>query len=475
MGTLWLQCALIVLLTLANGFFAASEIAIVSARRGRLQQRAETGSRGARIALDLAHEPNRFLATVQVGISLIGTFAAAFGGDVLADPLARRLSPVIGPTSAEAVALTLVVLLITYLSLILGELVPKRLALQQAEAIATSVAPIMLRVARLAAPIVWFLTVSTQTVLTLLGRGRAVEEPVTEEDVLSLVREGTQVGTVEPTEQQIIQNVFDLTDRTVRSLMTPRTALVAVALDTPLAVAVERVLASGYSRIPVYAGSLDNVVGILHVRDLLGALYRVVSEQAPPAPLRDLLHPPVFVPGHLRVAALRQPFQHGQTHLAVVVDEYGQVDGIVTLEDVLEELTGDIADEYDTTDSTVVRRPDDSFLVDGRLSYPDAVARIGLPPRDELADLADFDTVAGFLLVLLGHMPRVGEVVTWRGWRFEVVDMDGLRIDRVLISPPRITAASQDEGALALGAVLPPVPDNPDHQRPSGEGQEPAP
>ena len=474
MGTIWLQFAVIILLMLANGFFAASEIAIVSARRGRLQQRAESGNRGAHVALELAQEPNRFLATVQVGISLIGTFAAAFGGDALAGPLARRLSPVVGPGSANAVALMLVVLLITYLSLILGELVPKRLAMQQAEAVATFVAPIMRLIARLAAPIVWFLTVSTQAVLTLLGRGRAVEEPVTEEDVLSLVREGAQVGTVEPTEQQIIQNVFELTDRTVRSIMTPRTALMAVALDTPFDAAVERILASGYSRIPVYEGSLDNVVGILHVKDLLGALYRRVGEQAPPAPLQDLLHPPVFVPGHLRVAALLQPFQQGRTHLAVVVDEYGQVDGIVTLEDVLEELTGDIADEYDAADMTVVRRPDGSFLVDGRLSYPDAVERIGLPPRDELEleDLGDFDTVAGFLLVLLGHIPRVGEAATWHGWRFEVVDMDGVRIDRVLISRPRSKAEAQDEGALALGAVMPPLPADPAHQRRSGEEQE---
>ena len=473
MGTIWLQFAVIILLMLANGFFAASEIAIVSARRGRLQQRAESGNRGAHVALELAQEPNRFLATVQVGISLIGTFAAAIGGDALAGPLARRLSPVVGPGSANAVALMLVVLLITYLSLILGELVPKRLAMQQAEAVATFVAPIMRLIARLAAPIVWFLTVSTQAVLTLLGCGRAVEAPVTEEDVLSLVREGAQVGTVEPTEQQIIQNVFELTDRTVRSIMTPRTALMAVALDTPFDVAVERVLASGYSRIPVYEGSLDNVVGILHVKDLLGALYRRVGGQMPPS-LRDLLHPPVFVPGHLRVAALRQSFQQGQTHMVVVVDEYGQVDGIVTLEDVLEELTGDIADEYDAADMTVVRRPDGSFLVDGRLSYPDAVDRIGLPPRDELEleDLGDFDTVAGFLLVLLGHIPRVGEAATWHGWRFEVVDMDGVRIDRVLISRPRSKAEAQDEGALALGAVMPPLPDDPAHQRRSGDGQE---
>ncbi|HSH77506.1 MAG TPA: hemolysin family protein, partial [Herpetosiphonaceae bacterium] len=345
MSSTWLQFAIIVLLILANGFFAASEIAIVSARRGRLEQRAATGSGGARIALTLADEPNRFLATVQGGITLISTFAAAFGGDVLQAPIARALTPYIGARSAGMIALALVVLLITYLSLILGELVPKRLALQRAEAIAVSVAPAMQRITSLAAPIVWFLTISTQAVLRVLGRARHEEEPVTEDDVLSLVREGTEVGAIEAAEQELIQRVFDFADSTARSIMTPRTEIVAVALDTPLDEVVQRVIESGYSRIPVYQGSLDTVAGILYPKDVLRVLqHRTAAGSAPP--LAELVRPPVFVLEHQHLSSVLQHFRQTQTHLALVVDEYGQVDGLLTLEDVLEELTGDIADEY---------------------------------------------------------------------------------------------------------------------------------
>ena len=459
MSSTWLQFAIIVLLILANGFFAASEIAIVSARRGRLEQRAAGGSGGARIALTLADEPNRFLATVQVGITLISTFAAAFGGDVLQAPIARALTPYIGARSAGLTALVLVVLLITYLSLILGELVPKRLALQRAENIAVSVAPAMQRIAGLAAPVVWFLTISTQAVLRVLGRARHEEEPVTEDDVLSLVREGTEVGAIEAAEQEMIQRVFDFADSTARSIMTPRTEIVAVAVDTPLDEVVRRVIESGYSRIPVYQGSLDTVAGILYAKDVLRVLQPGAAGPTPP--LADLVRPSVFVLEHQRLSSVLQHFRQTQTHLALVIDEYGQVDGLLTLEDVLEELTGDIADEYDEADNAVVRRPDGSYLVDGLLSYADAVDRIGLPARDEIRDLDGFDTVAGLLLALLEHIPASGERATWHGWQFEVMDMDGVRIDKVLVVPPRLDEQAQDEAALALGAVLPPPPPAP--------------
>ena len=456
MGSTLLQFAVIIALMLANGFFAASEIAIVSARRGRLEQRAEAGSHGARIALQLLEEPNRFLATVQVGITLISTFAAAFGGDVLAGPLAQLLEPYTGPRYAEMIALTAIVLLITYLSLILGELVPKRLALQRAEAIATSVAPVMQRISKLAAPVVWFLTLSTHAVLSLVGRSKEQEEQVTEEDVLSLVREGAEAGTFEAAEQEMIARVFDFADCTSRSIMTPRTEIIALSEETALDEAVERVLQSGYSRIPVYQGSLDKIVGILYAKDLLRALQQHEDAARKTFRLGDLMRPPVFVLEHQRVSAVLQQFRQSHTHLAVVIDEYGQVDGLVTLEDVLEELTGDIHDEYDETDTSVVQRPDGSFLVDGLLPYGDAEDRIGLPPRGADDDLEHFDTVAGLLLALLEHIPTSGETVTWQGWRFEVVDMDGVRIDKVLVYPPAFDEQAQDEAALAMGAMLPP-------------------
>ena len=455
MAQVWVQFIVIVILILANGFFAASEIAVVSSRRGRLQQRAEAGSRNARIALQLADEPNRFLATVQVGISLIGTLAAAFGGNVLSAPLAAALAPYTGAAYAAPLALALVVLLITYLSLILGELAPKRLALQRAEAMATFVAPIMLFISRLAAPVVWFLTLSTQAVLRLVGRANAEEEQVTEEDVLSLVREGTEAGAIEAAEQEMIERVFDFTDATARAIMTPRPTIVGVALDTPLDEVTRQVIESGYSRIPVYRDSLDTIEGVLYAKDLLRAAAHDGAETSRPA-MAELLRPPVFVLEHQRVAAVLQQFKQTQTHLALVLDEYGQVAGLLTLEDILEELTGDIDDEYDEADSMVAQRADGSLLVDGRLAYGDAERRVGLPPRAEITDLTDFETVAGLVLALLEHIPAEGETTSWRDWSFEVVDMDGVRIDKVLVRPPAISERSRDEAALALGAVLPP-------------------
>jgi len=459
----WLQFTIIVILILANGFFAGSEIALVSSRRGRLQHAAEAGSRNARIALQLLGEPSRFLATIQVGITLIGTFAAAFGGDVFADPLAQAIAPYVGAQYARIVAFVLIVLMITYLSLILGELVPKRLALQSAETIATFAAPIMQIISRLAAPVVWFLTLSTQLVLRLLGRHNQQEEQVTEEDILSLVHEGTIDGTIEASERELIERVFDFTNVTARSIMTPRTEIFAVAIDTPLDQVVSQVLEAGYSRVPVYRGSLDTVEGILHAKDLLRVIYNPDNGTLK---LADLLRPPVFVPEHQPISTVLQLFRQSQTHLALVVDEYGQIDGIVTLEDVLEELTGDIADEYDEANTMVVRRPDGSFLVDGLLPYADAEDQLGLPLRSDLADLPNFDTLAGLLLALLEHIPTTGERITWRDWHFEIVDMDGARIDKVLVR--RINPVGKQEhteASSAMSAGLPAPQQNQDGQR----------
>lgn len=456
MDQIWLQVTFIIVLVLANGVFAASEIAIVSSRRNRLEQQAEQGSRGARTALELIEEPNRFLATVQVGITLIGIFAGAFGGDRLAGPLAEVIEPlpVVGGATAPLVALFSIVVAITYLSLILGELVPKRLALQHAEPIASSVAPAMRFLSRLAAPVVWFLTISTQAVLRLLGRNNQPEEQVTEEDILSMVRAGMQGGTVEAAEHEFIERVFDFTDVSVRSIMTPRSEMYALSVDTPLHEAVQQVIESSYSRVPVYRTTSDKIEGVLHVKDLLRAAY---AENHENAKIEDLMRPPVFVLEHQSLATVLQMFRQTHLHMAFVVDEYGQIVGLVTLEDVLEELTGNIEDEYDELDPMIARRADNSFLVDGLLSYNDAEHELGLPARESIEDeLPDFDTIAGLVLALLQHIPATGESITWRDWYFEVVDMDGVRIDKVLIRP-RNTAddQAQNEGAMAIGAILP--------------------
>src|SRR6266545_6523426 len=451
--TVSLEIAIIIVLILANGFFAASEIAIVSARKGRLEQQAAVRRRGAAAALDLSEHPNRFLATVQVGITLIGTFAAAFGGDRLAEPIAaglRAASPALADY-ASGIALGIVVVAIAYLSLILGELVPKRLALQNAEGVAAFVAPAMRRLARLATPVVWFLTVSTELVLRLLGRHNVAETPVTEEDILALVREGAAGGTVESEEHDLISSVFTFTDRTVRSLMTPRTQIVAVEIETPLPAILRTITESGYSRVPVYEAALDQIIGILYVKDLLRSWERPETID-----LRALLRPPLYVLESRRALDAFQQLQQHHSALAIVLDEYGQVAGLVTLEDMLEELVGDLADEYDEAAEAIARRDDGSYLVDGLLPIADFQKRLRIPGVDELARARGFETVAGLLLALLGRIPIAGETASWPGYRFEVVDMDGMRVDKVLITQLHLDNDQQTEAALASGALLPP-------------------
>jgi putative hemolysin len=449
-GTLF-ELAIILVLIIANGFFAAAEIAVVSARKGRLEQQAALGNRGARVALDLADNPNHFLSTVQVGITLISTLAAAFGGARLAEVLAATLLsvPALAPY-AESLALALVVVLISYLSLIIGELVPKRLALQSPEGIAIRLAPFMRFLGHLTGPIVRFLTASTELVLRLLGRYNVEETPITEDDVLALVREGTAEGTLEATEADLISSVFTFTDRTVRSLMTPRARVVAVEVHRPFVEVVDVVIESGYSRIPVYEGTLDRIIGVVHARDVLKAM-----KQSPLPELPALMRPPLYVPESQRAVVVFQRLKQQHGSLAIVVDEYGQTAGIITMEDLLEELVGDLTNETDIADVAIVRRDDGTYLVDGFLPFADLEEELNLPSAEAIADAHDFETVAGFVIAILGRIPAVGDKVEWKHYTFEVVDMDGPRVDKVLVRPPTVDAHEQTKGILASDAVTP--------------------
>ncbi|MEM8536034.1 MAG: hemolysin family protein [Chloroflexota bacterium] len=456
------EIVIILLLMLANGFFAASEIAVVSARRSRLEQQSESGNRGATSALQLANNPNQFLSTVQVGITVIGTFAAAFGGASLAGGVEQLLLSTPLAPYAATIGLTLVVVGISYFSLIIGELVPKRLALQNAEGIASTVAPIMDRIARVAGPVVRFLTFSTELVLRLLGRHKVAETPVTEEDILALVREGTESGTVEVAEQEFISSVFTFTDRSVRSLITPRIQIVALDIKTPTEEAVQKAIESGYSRLPVYDETLDNVVGVLFVKDLLQAWGRPEEVN-----LQSILKPPVFVLENQRAAIVLQQLKHQRVAMALVLDEYGQTEGLVTLEDILEELVGDLPEESERPEEEqVVRREDGSYLVDGLVAITDLVEYVDLPEAEDLARTHGFDTIAGFLLFQLGYVPQTGERLTWQHYLFEVVDMDGKRIDKILIAPVQDLERTQTEGLLAQRATkLPPNSQMPREQQ----------
>ena len=433
------EILIIVALALANGLFAGTELAMVSARRGRLEQRAEEGDAGAAAALKLQDDPDRVLAAVQVGITLISTLSGVFAGATLAGQLQPAIQdlPYIGGAAAAGAAQFLVVLLVTYISLVLGELVPKRIALQSAEGLAAFMARPMALIARLATPIIWLLSASSSLILRIIGRGNVAEERVTEEDIRALVREGAEGGSVEPQEQEFIESIFKFSDRAVRHIMTPRHEVESVEADSTLGEVIDELLESGYSRFPVYEDSPDQVIGTVHVRDLL-MLYR---RQGEGAKVREAIGAPVYVPENSRASALLATFRKSRRHMALVVGELGGIEGVVTLEDVLEEIVGEIDDEFDDASRPpVVRRDDGSLLADGIL------------PIDEVKDLLDvdalpdeetyrFDTLAGFVISLMGQIPKTGDAVSWEGWRFEVIDMDGLRVDKVLISQDEATRA----------------------------------
>jgi len=309
-------------------------------------------------------------------------------------------------------------------------LVPKRIALLKSEAYATLIAPPMTLIARLAGPVVALLSASTQLVLRLIGLGDAPEAQVTEEDIKALVREGAEDGSVELQEQQFIESIFNFTDRSVRNIMTPRRDVEMLEANANLGEVLDELLESGYSRFPVYEGTPDQIVGIVHVRDLL-MLYR---RQGETARVREVMDPPLYVPENSRASALLATFRKNRRHMAIVVGELGGIEGVVTLEDVLEEIVGEIDDEFDEASTEpVIRREDGSYLAEGSLPI-DEVKR--LLRVEELPDEETYryDTLAGLVISLIGAIPSAGHVTHWDGWRFEVMDMDGLRVDKVLIS-----------------------------------------
>jgi putative hemolysin len=428
LGLILRELGIILILLVANGVFAASELALVSARRSRLTAQAEAGDKRARMALNLAEQPDRVLATVQIGITLIGTFASALGGAKISDMfmVLLREVPALAPY-ASSIALTLVVLLITYLSLVVGELVPKRLALLYADGTARTFAPLLSWMLRLARPFVWLLTMSSTAVLILLRQNRRPDASITEDDILYMTREGRAGGTVALHEQTMIERVFDFSDRTARMLMTPRPAVVAVRASWTLPMIARLAIEHGYSRMPVYEGdSLDRIAGIIHIKDVLPSL---VDDRA--LALTDVMRQPTFVLEHDPVTTLLPRFRRDGIHMALVVDEYGQIAGVLTLEDILEELVGDIRDEYDTSEEqTMIQREDGSWLVDGAESFSHVAAMLNL---GKYSDGGDFVTIAGYVINHLGRMPAAGDSVALGKYVVEVIDMDGRRIDKVLV------------------------------------------
>lgn len=423
-----LELAAVLFLILLNGFFAMSEMAVVSARKIRLQQMAEEGRRGAAAALSLQEDPSRFLSTVQIGITLIGVINGAVGGATLAE----RLSPILDAIPAltgygETISIALVVMAITYLSLIAGELVPKRIALNKAEAIACFAAPIMRSLSRATAPFVWLLGASTEAMLKLLRVPEKAEQTVTEEEVKSLIAEGTASGVFDPGEKRMIEGVMRLADRTVRSLMTPRPEVMWLDIDDEHENIKREIREAGHSRFPVCRGDFDDVMGVVHTKDLLNSLL-----QGGNFDLRAVVRDALIVHDGTEVMRLLDLFKQSGEHMAIVVDEYGTVEGIATLTDVLEGIAGELPDDGGE-DSDIVRREDGSLLIDGMMAVEEVEAHLGLKSlRDEDSG---YHTLAGFLLFKLGRIPTAGEYADHDGYRFEVVDMDGRRIDKVLVTP----------------------------------------
>jgi putative hemolysin len=442
-SSLLFEAAIILALILLNGFFAASEIAVVSSRRSRLEQRAQAGQRGARQALDLVERPDRFLATVQVGITFIGVIASAFGGARLSAALAvpLRQIPAIAPW-AGGIAFAIVVLLITYFSLVLGELVPKRIALNHADGVATRISPVMNALSQAARPVVALLTGSVNIALRLLGQAGARAEPLTEEDIVYLIHEGAVGGAVEEQEERLIRRVFRFTDRRVEQVMTPRADIVAVDIDESLDAIRERFLASGHSRLPVYEDRLDEVRGVLFARDLLRAQ---ATREA--LDIHALLRPALFVTERQHIDDLLEMFKSEGAQIAFAVDEYGQISGLVTLQDVLEELVGEIKSEYGVEEEGAIRLLDDgSWMVNGSTAWETVHEEVGLPsiPPDEEGEYA---TIGGLILTRLGRIPSEGDTLTDGDFRLDVVDMDGRRIDKVRIqrlAPEKDEAAAQE-------------------------------
>ena len=430
----------IALLIVLNGLLALSEMAIVSARKTRLEAMARRGRRGARVALELIADPSGFFATVQIGITLVGIVAGAFSGATLADPLGRLLQPLLGGNS-HAVALVVVVTLVTYLSLIVGELVPKRLALTRPEAIAAAIARPMQMLSTAAAPAVWLLRHSTEAALGLLGQPAARETTVTEDEVKSLIAEGTRAGIFAPEERLMINGVLRLADRSVRAIMTPRAEVAWIDRGADRATLKATVAASRHTQFIVCDGSIDAPVGLVSTRDLLAA---TLAET--PIDIAGLMVAVPFVPEHTPVIRLIETFRKAQSRTAIVIDEYGVTEGVVSATDILESIAGALPEPGEATEAPVVRRADGSLLVDGMLPIDEFEELAG---RHGLRGDADFETLAGYVINRLGHLPEIGDRVEADGMSFEVVDLDDRRIDRLLVTlPPQAAQPREGDGEV---------------------------
>ncbi len=434
------ELAVIALLILANGFFAGSELAIISARRGRIAQLVSEGNEAAKIVDRLQEDPHRFLATVQVGVTVVGSLASAVGGAAAVryvKPLLLSVPLEFVQRAAEPLSFAIIVALISYFSLIFGELVPKTVGLQYADQMALRVAKPINFLARAAGVVVSFLTLSNRAVLAVVGiKTEGSHAFITREEVQHIVAEGHEAGVFSATEQEYIRNIFDFTHTCVREVMVPRTRMVALDLGRPREELVKAVLENMYSRYPVYRGSIENVAGFIHGKDLLG---RTVTD--PAFALESIIRPPFYVPEGKKVNELLKEMQRKRIHMALVVDEYGGISGLVTTEDLLEELVGEIEDEHDIGEpGSMQRLPDGSLLVDALISISDLAEQLEV----KLDDDVPYDTLAGLILDRLGRFPEKGEEVAWGRFTLICEEVKATAIVKVRIVE-RAPAAEEGE------------------------------
>jgi len=430
MSQIVFEIAIIGLLLVANGVFAMAEIAVVSSKKARLRRMADMGNGNARIALDLAESPNRFLSTVQVGITLVGIFAGAFGGATLAAKLAGPISQISFLAAyADKIAFAIVVVIITYFSLVLGELVPKRFGLSNPEGLAMLVARPMNWLATFAAPLVSFLSVSTDALLRVLGFKPEKEAVVSEEEVRGMMQEGVRAGAFNKIESQIVHSALELDQLPVREIMTPRTKVIWLNHEDPHEQVWHKIVVSNHSHFPVYAGNRDHAVGVVSVKAIYANLAAGVTVR-----LKDLMVAPLVVPETQTVVQLVETFKQSGKHIALATDEFGAIVGLVTLNDVMEAIIGEFPSQGQRAKPEAKARPDGSWLIDGMLDL-DAVERALPGFKFGGRGHSEYQTLAGFVVKQLGHVPREGETFESQGYLFEVLDMDRHRVDKVLVLP----------------------------------------
>ena len=426
--SLWLQAIVILLLILANGFFAGSEIAIITARRGKLDELAKKGNHSASIVNSLKDSPERFLATIQIGITIISSLASVIGGVAAVEvlkPLFLSIQIETVQKFAELISVGIVVVLISYITLIFGELIPKSLALRYAEELACISAIPINSLSRVASVFVGFLTKSSNFVLKLFG-AKGLEERafISEEEIKYFMKEGREKGIFEETEEALIHGVFEFADTTVKEIMVPKHKFNAIDIGTQPDQILKFIVESGFSRYPVYRDATENIIGILYNKDVFK-----VMEEKKPLVLRELIRPPYFVPDTVMISRLLRELQRRRIHMAIVVNEHGEVDGLVTIEDILEEIVGEIEDEYDIEKGGLVERlKDGTMIIDASSQLRDLID-VGLP----LEGTEELNTLAGFMYSKLQKIPRGGEFITHKGYRFTVVDVEGRRIVKVKV------------------------------------------